>query len=102
MLVNSIFSFFHNVFYPFQNKFLTLSHIYFVVCKCFQFGQGQNFVVWWRVKAPFTTLIAFVARVNQYKAAQEPAAWSLTYTVHIGETLWTKAAMKLQLFGLYY
>ena len=44
MLVISIFSFFHNVFYPStlfypsQNKFLFFSHIYFVICKCFQFG----------------------------------------------------------------
>ena len=38
MLVTSIFSFSHNVFYPTQNKFQFFSHIYFVVCKCFQFG----------------------------------------------------------------
>ena len=33
----SIFSFSHNVFYLSQNKFQFFSHIYFVVCKCFQF-----------------------------------------------------------------
>ena len=38
MLVTSIFSFFHNVFYPSKIKFQFFSHIYFVVCKCFQFG----------------------------------------------------------------
>ena len=39
MLVTSIFSFSRNVFYPFQKEFLFLSYTYFVVCKCFQFGQ---------------------------------------------------------------
>ena len=38
MLVTSIFSFSHNVFYPSLNKFQFFSYIYFVVCKCFQFG----------------------------------------------------------------
>ena len=33
-----IFSFSQNVFCPFRNKFQFLSHIYFVVCKSFQFG----------------------------------------------------------------
>ena len=36
MLVTSIFSFSHNVFYPSQNEFQVLSHIWFAVCKCFQ------------------------------------------------------------------
>ena len=35
MLVTSIFSFFHNVFYPVKHKFYFLSHIYFVICTCF-------------------------------------------------------------------
>ena len=38
MLVTSIFSFSNNVFYPSENKFQFFSHIWFVVCKCFQFG----------------------------------------------------------------
>ena len=38
MVVNCIFSFAHNVFYLSQDKFKFLSHIYFVVCICFQFG----------------------------------------------------------------
>ena len=38
MLVTSIFSFSHNVFYPFQNKFQFFSHVYFVVFQCFHFG----------------------------------------------------------------
>ena len=37
MLVTSIFSFSHNVFYSFQNRFQFFSHIYFVICKCFRF-----------------------------------------------------------------
>ena len=39
MLVTSIFSHSHNVFYHSQSKFQFLSHIYFVVCKSFQFGM---------------------------------------------------------------
>ena len=39
ILVTSIFSFSHNVFYPCKDKFQFLSHIYFVICKCFQFEQ---------------------------------------------------------------
>ena len=38
MLETSIFSFSPNVFYLSQNRFQILSHIYFVVCKCFEFG----------------------------------------------------------------
>ena len=40
MLVTSIFSFSHNVFYQYQKEFLCLSDIYFVVCKCFQLGPA--------------------------------------------------------------
>ena len=42
MLVNSIFSFSHNVFYPSQNTFQSFSHVYFIICTCFQ-------VVWFRL-----------------------------------------------------
>ena len=38
--VTIIFSFSHNVFYPSQKEFLFWSYIYFVVCKCFQFGPA--------------------------------------------------------------
>ena len=38
MLVTSILSFSHNVFYPSQNKALFLIYIYFVICNCFEFG----------------------------------------------------------------
>ena len=50
MLVTSIFSFSHNIYYPSQNKLPYLSYIYLVVCKCFQFGQVYNFVIWYKVK----------------------------------------------------
>ena len=46
MLVTGIFSFAHNVFYFSQHKFQFLNHYDFVVCKCFEFGKGQNFAVW--------------------------------------------------------
>ena len=46
MLITSIFSFSHNVFYSIKDRNYHLYYIYFVVCKCFQFGQGQIFVVW--------------------------------------------------------
>ena len=46
LVVSSIFSFSHTVFYSSQHNFQFLSHYYFVVCKCFEFGHGQNFVVW--------------------------------------------------------
>ena len=46
MLVTSIFSFSHNVFYPFQTNFIFFIHIYFVVCKCFQFRPLLKFAVW--------------------------------------------------------
>ena len=49
MLVTSIFSFCHNVFYQSQRELLFLSSIYFVVCKCFQFGPVKKFVIWNRV-----------------------------------------------------
>ena len=42
MLVTSIFSFFHSVFYPIKDRNHHLSYVYFVVCKCFQFGHIQN------------------------------------------------------------
>ena len=43
MLVNSIFSSFHNVFYPYKINFNFLSHIRFVVCKFFQFWTSLKF-----------------------------------------------------------
>ena len=52
MLVTSIFSFFHNVFYSIKHRNYPLYYIYFTVCKCIQFGQGQIFVVWELVKKP--------------------------------------------------
>ena len=45
MLVTSIFSFSHNVFYPPIGSFPFLIYFYFVVCKCFEFGPVQKIVV---------------------------------------------------------
>ena len=49
MLVTCIFSFTHNVFYSVKKEFLFFSHVQVVVCKCFRFGLGLNFVIWQRV-----------------------------------------------------
>ena len=46
MLVTSIFSFSNNVFYPIKDRNDHLGFICSVVCKCFQFGNVQIFVVW--------------------------------------------------------
>ena len=46
MVGKGIFSFSHNVFYQSQKEFLFFSDIYFVVCKCFEYGPVENFVVW--------------------------------------------------------
>ena len=45
------------------------------------------------LKAPFTTIVAVVANVDQDQAAQKRAAWSLIYTVHSWKTLYKKAAI---------
>ena len=50
MLVTSIFSFSHSVFYSVKEINHHFSNIQIVVCKCFQFGHVQNSVVWERVK----------------------------------------------------
>ena len=44
------FSFSYNVFYPVKDRNYHLCYIYFVICKCFQFGQSQIFVTWEWVK----------------------------------------------------
>ena len=49
MPVTGIFSISHNIFYPSQKKYEFFGYIYFVVCKCFEFGQVENFVDWERV-----------------------------------------------------
>ena len=46
MLVSSIFSFSNYVFYPFKDRNHYLSYIYFVFCKCSEFDDVQNFIVW--------------------------------------------------------
>ena len=42
----SNFSFSHNVFYSIKDINYHFCYIQFVVCKCFQFGLVQNFVMW--------------------------------------------------------
>ena len=49
MLVTSIFTFYHNVFYHTKDKNHHFSNNDFVFCICFHFGQGQHFVVCSRV-----------------------------------------------------
>ena len=46
MLATSIFSFSNNVFFPSRHKIQVFSHNYFVVCKCLEFGQVLNIVIW--------------------------------------------------------
>ena len=46
MLVTSIFSFSHNIFYHLETNLIFFSHFYIVVCICFQFGPVWKFVVW--------------------------------------------------------
>ena len=55
MLVTSIFSFLHNIFYPSWTKYEILSYNYIVICKYFQFRPVQNFVIWYRVDDKLTT-----------------------------------------------
>ena len=43
---------YHNVFHPVKDRNHHFSYIYPVVCKCFQFGHVQNFVMWLRLN-PF-------------------------------------------------
>ena len=45
MLVTSMFSFSHNVFFPIKDRNHHFSNNEFVVCKCFQFGPDQDFVL---------------------------------------------------------
>ena len=47
MLVNSIFSNFHNVFYSLKDRKRHFSYIYLTVCKSFQFSWDHNFVIWY-------------------------------------------------------
>ena len=46
----SNFSISNNVFYPIKDRNYHFFYIEFVVCKCFEFGMVQNFVVWEWVK----------------------------------------------------
>ena len=48
ILVSSIFSFSHNVFYSLQTKFQIFIHIYFVVCECLHIWISLRFGCWVR------------------------------------------------------
>ena len=50
MLVTSIFSFSHNVFYPIKKKVHHLSYFNFV-CKVFKFELNNKFLDWSKLKA---------------------------------------------------
>ena len=65
MLVTSIFSFFHNVFYPIKDRNHNL--LLLVVCKRFQFGPVYNFVVQLKGNSKvFSTCYRLVAPTVQY------------------------------------
>ena len=70
MLESSIFSFSHNVFYTIKDRNYHLCCIYFVVCKCFEFGQGQIFVVWkWINPALDPAYVCLLDIVDQLQTA---------------------------------
>ena len=66
MLVTSIFSYSHNVFYPSKNIFQLSNHIYFIICKCFQLGPVLIFVVWGRVKPLPNDKILYAAKFKAF------------------------------------
>ena len=57
----SIFSFSHNVFYSIKDRKYLLCYISFVVCKWFQSGQGQIFVIWELIKVILPSLHSYLA-----------------------------------------
>ena len=70
---NQHFLLFHNVFYYSQIKFQFLSHYDFVVCKCFEYGQCQHFLVpshgkrrkcWLLAFSPFSTMLSTIPKSN--------------------------------------
>ena len=50
--------------YSIKHKICHLNNIYFVVCKCFQFGLFQILVIWYRVN--FSSNDKIVLRVNPF------------------------------------
>ena len=60
MLVTSIFTYSHNVFfYPNKHKLHHWNQVDFAVCKCFGFVQIKNFVLWYWVNTLLSTLSPF-------------------------------------------
>ena len=68
MLVTSIFSFSHNLFCTVKGRNYHFSNIIFIVCICVQFGQGQNFVVWWRLKPLLVSEMQVYTQICYWKA----------------------------------
>ena len=50
LLIMSNFSFFHSVFYLLEELSAVFIKLEIVVCKYFQFGRFENFVIWERVE----------------------------------------------------
>ena len=67
MLVASIFSFSHNVFYHITDKNHCFSDIRFVFRKCLEFGNVQNFLFWQGVKGLVRLANGFVAERKRTK-----------------------------------
>ena len=92
MLVTSIFSFFHNVFYLYKNKSEHFSNVYFVIFKCFEFGRVQNFAIGKRVKE--LTRILLLRRQLLTLSKTSPC-FSRVCSTSLLKTLWEKEKMLL-------
>ena len=116
MLVTSIFSFSHIVFYSIKDRNPHFRNIQFVVCMCFQFGLIQDFVVWERVTAKYCTNVSKIFKcmnllgylcptwVAQWWACQTPdlvvvssipswgeiSFWHIA--PHLGWSMWEKSS----------
>ena len=83
MLVTSAFSFSRNVSYPSQREFLHLSYIYFVGCKCFQFGPVKKICHLVHSKLKLLSIRA-LKRPNNELCVQDVKGFLATiYTFHI-------------------
>ena len=77
MLISSIFSFFHIVFYPFKEKLHHLYHAEIVFCKCFQFGQAKIL----SLSEEFHTIFFLSAKIDQGLYSFLPVRLSLCLSV---------------------
>ena len=60
MLVTSIFSFFHNVFYHTKKEKSQFWYIWLILCRLFRFCLVPNFVVWERVEIVHSLILRFL------------------------------------------